>query len=848
MNLMEFFSRKIRDLQIYQPQKASDPQKTYMSILVSTLNKFASCNEVGGVEAASTLLGFSDHYTNAIFNAVNWKGWDLWLVRNLQPFYNFHSYTKLKQTNENYFSVLKNENQIENESMNDSFSLQDFKDGYLNRSELLKDCSLFQITMDYELVKFQKKYDAFFPLKQLSIYDTSSIPWGHIRRTTQIIPTLPWFNATSKQHGVGTECFARLMILLFKPFRFAMDLKPVSTFQIMFKEFKNSVDVDCSPYKYMTNLEKNGYTGWEAETNEAKDAAKSVQLVHTDSEKQMENRRVHRCAYHLPPIVESRNFVPKAYIDSVVKLLREKNEMASRFTNSIGGYVSELPRLDDNIEDSIWSFLHSVKTPTTCSVQWNCIKIVADHYIQNLKGKNPKPLRMIVLGEGGTGKSFVIDTLTKMFQRLNRSYDYVVCAPTGKAAINVKGDTIDGVFKFSWGSDSKTPLSSTAPISIAKYLIIDEISMVSKSKLGKMHAKLGYHLNGIDHVLGNKSFIFFGDFLQFPPVGGTSLISSLEGKKTNRLCLLGERVFLSIEYAFELVVQKRQDDATYLKLLRNIRSNSVTSEDFKYLYDNCVVKDLDNFDREFLVNTPVIVSLNLNRFHWNSMFARWYSELYEKELVVITAVDDVSCKLTPIIQQEVDLAYPDYLQRSLSLVIGMQVQMLENTFKHLGVVNGTDGILTDILFENNGNPLALQIQFPDVIFFQVEGLPCNTIIVERRTSSAKINSSKDHSYTLTRSQFPVTESFCSTDYKKQGQSLSRALIDLKNGSGMATYVKLSRTKRANSTFILPGFTLNDLSISYPAGYDSWRSNVFERMLNNSTSIADNIQKENEFTT
>jgi hypothetical protein len=486
MNLLEFFSRKLRELQMYNPGTANDGQKAYSSVLFSTIHKFAACNEVGGVEASSTLLGYSDHYTNSVFRPINWKGWDIWLVKHLQPDYKYHSYTKLNVTNDTYFSVLQN-SMIEpglSDSIDSHFSLQDFKDGYLNRSSKLENVSLFQMVIEYTLTPYEKGMEDFLPLSRISEYDTSQKTWGHLRKVVNMIPTLPWFNATSKQHGVGTEAFARLMVILFKPFRSAIDLKPATTYELMYKEWKKELDLNESPYMYMINLEKNGRTGWEANTDEAKAATKDSFPNHPEHTSQetndgKEKGKKIRVAFHLPPLISSRNFMPPGAVTSIVKTLQQTNA-------AFGDRLARSRQLTTNITDEyenydelVWSFLNSERTSKTCDVQWNCLKLVGKHFIDTLKKEKPPPLRLLVLGEGGTGKSFIIDTITKMFDRLNRTNDYVVCAPTGKAAINVNGDTIDGVFRFSRNLNNKEScLPQNAPVMLAKYLLVDEISMV----------------------------------------------------------------------------------------------------------------------------------------------------------------------------------------------------------------------------------------------------------------------------------------------------------------------------------------------------------------------------------
>jgi hypothetical protein len=54
-----------------------------------------------------------------------------------------------------------------------------------------------------------------------------------------------------------------------------------------------------------------------------------------------------------------------------------------------------------------------------------------------------KPLRAILMGCGGTGKSFIINTIISIIQKVTQQNDTIqVGAPTGAAAFNVQGSTL----------------------------------------------------------------------------------------------------------------------------------------------------------------------------------------------------------------------------------------------------------------------------------------------------------------------------------------------------------------------------------------------------------------------
>ncbi|RDX46831.1 hypothetical protein OH76DRAFT_1355375, partial [Lentinus brumalis] len=73
--------------------------------------------------------------------------------------------------------------------------------------------------------------------------------------------------------------------------------------------------------------------------------------------------------------------------------------------------------------------------------QFRAYDIIAWHLEQTLSGQHPPPLRMIIYGEGGTGKSRVIQSVTELFAAANCSEMLVKSAYTGIAASLIDGKT-----------------------------------------------------------------------------------------------------------------------------------------------------------------------------------------------------------------------------------------------------------------------------------------------------------------------------------------------------------------------------------------------------------------------
>ena len=87
---------------------------------------------------------------------------------------------------------------------------------------------------------------------------------------------------------------------------------------------------------------------------------------------------------------------------------------------------------------------------------------------------------LFLTGKAGTGKS----TLLNIYKRLHQN-NLIILAPTGVAAINVRGQTIHSFFRFppGWIQAKDYKLISSSMVKKIDRIIIDEISMVRADML-----------------------------------------------------------------------------------------------------------------------------------------------------------------------------------------------------------------------------------------------------------------------------------------------------------------------------------------------------------------------------
>ena len=113
--------------------------------------------------------------------------------------------------------------------------------------------------------------------------------------------------------------------------------------------------------------------------------------------------------------------------------------------------------------------------------------------ISNLQ-QNVTPLRMILCGVAGSGKSTLINTLVTAIRKITgKTSSVYVCGPTGSAAFNAGGETYHRLFNIQSRFYNCELSAQTLKTFISKLedtiaLIVDERSMISALLLGTMEA------------------------------------------------------------------------------------------------------------------------------------------------------------------------------------------------------------------------------------------------------------------------------------------------------------------------------------------------------------------------
>ncbi|MDH4028429.1 MAG: AAA family ATPase [Nitrospirota bacterium] len=389
---------------------------------------------------------------------------------------------------------------------------------------------------------------------------------------------------------------------------------------------------------------------------------------------------------------------------------------------------------------------------------------------------------VFITGRAGTGKS----TLLQYF-RDNTEKNIAVLAPTGVAAVNIKGQTVHSFFNFRPDVTPDTA-GKIKPRDKDIYkkldaIVIDEISMVRADLLDCVDIFLRKHGKKKGLPFGGIQMVLIGDLYQLPPVV-TSREKELFRDHYRSPYFFSARVFdkdlLSSQKArfemefIELEKVYRQRDERFLDILNSIRNNTVTDDDIKEINKRCS-PDFDGGPAEFYIylttTNALAEKINMDRLSKLSMREHRYQGEMEGDFEargLPTAFD-------------------------LTIKQGSQVMLLNND--SLGRwINGSIGKIADIEKGDDGADV-LWVELPDGEVVDVTPYKWEMFEFSYDKKSSRILSETVGSFT----QYPLRLAWAVTIHKSQGMTFDKVIIDIGTGtfSHGQLYVALSRCTTMN---------------------------------------------------
>ena len=365
-----------------------------------------------------------------------------------------------------------------------------------------------------------------------------------------------------------------------------------------------------------------------------------------------------------------------------------------------------------------------------------------------------------ITGKAGSGKS----TLLAYFRSVTQK-NTAVLAPTGVAAIRVKGQTIHSFFGFPPKVIQTRHIKKVRQVELLQNLetlIIDEISMVRADIFDAIDYSLRVHRKKLTQPFGGVQVIVFGDLFQLPPVVNMDESSLLERIYPNGQFFFHSNIFQDAQFkTLELQSIYRQTDDHFIYLLNAVRDGSITHSQIDNLNDSLV----ENFEMD---EGKIILTTTNAR-------ASGINQNYLKQL----SSEEFSYRAQATGQFYKELFPTDEV---LKLKKGAQVIMIKNDPEKRWV-NGSIGTIHHIAEKKikvkiNHKIYEVKKEKWDRIQYSYDD--DQQEVLENVTGSFK--------------QYPMRLAWAITIHKSQGQTFEKVIIDMSQGSFAPgqLYVALSR--------------------------------------------------------
>lgn len=387
---------------------------------------------------------------------------------------------------------------------------------------------------------------------------------------------------------------------------------------------------------------------------------------------------------------------------------------------------------------------------------------------------------IFVTGRAGTGKS----TLLSLFRERSRK-NIAVLAPTGVAAVNVKGQTIHSFFGFrpdiTFSKVKRVGEGERELYSRLEAIVVDEISMVRADLVDCIDKFL--RLNGPDRnkAFGGVQMILIGDLYQLPPVVTSEEKNVFEAQYSSPYFFSasafndGQSSMFEPEVEMQYVELQeifRQTDREFIEILNAVRESNMQPQHVSTLNKRVGEKEKNKKgDMHMYLTTTNAAAAIIN----------------ERELANLSGQEYV---FDAYVKGEFDSKSMPTDGR-LKVKIGAQIMLLNNDSQGRWI-NGTVGKVKSVMHNKEVGEDAVVAVLTDGEEVEIFPYEWDMYNFHFDADSGKIESEAVGSFT----QYPFRLAWAVTIHKAQGKTFDKVVLDLGRGtfSPGQLYVALSRCR------------------------------------------------------
>ena len=395
---------------------------------------------------------------------------------------------------------------------------------------------------------------------------------------------------------------------------------------------------------------------------------------------------------------------------------------------------------------------------------------IKEEIIKNLSEENKNQKFIFLTGAAGTGKTTLLESIKHEVDKKK-----IVVAPTGIAALNIGGTTINSAFRIGFDTIPKVNKSEDPAfrklLKNLELLVIDEISMVRAPMLDAISQSLQIHRKS-NKPFGGIDVIACGDLFQLPPVVKQNEEDEIYAKYDSVYFFdafsfkdIEEKIFYELNESF-----RQEEDENFFNLLNNIRLGKDLDLTIEKINKHC-------FDSTLEAEPFMTLTSRKNRAEDINHYKLSFNENQE-EIIKSKEFGELKENDLPAL-------------RNLRIKKDARVMFIKNDSDGRWV-NGTVGVISECLDKTK-----------KCIKVKIDGI---THRVEREEwKKVKFTYDEDSDEVLEEvvssfKQFPIKLGWAVTIHKSQGLTLESCAVDLGEGAfatGQA-YVALSRCKKLDS--------------------------------------------------
>lgn len=406
---------------------------------------------------------------------------------------------------------------------------------------------------------------------------------------------------------------------------------------------------------------------------------------------------------------------------------------------------------------------------------------------------------LFITGKAGSGKTYFLTEQSK-----KTSKKYVITAPTGIAAVNAGGITLNSLFQIPPGTFVPDVITQQADIYSFDYIVsnlnyslskktflqelelmfIDEVSMLRSDQISLIDAILKKVRNN-NLPFGGVQVIFIGDLFQLPPVLPNDLIKLYTRHYDSEFFFDSFPIKNNPVIQIELPFTHRQTDESFINLLNRVRTNNLAADDLSRLNERWVSSVEERFITHLTSHVEDAVQLNLAKLAELPNMERLYPAIITGDFKdgLISA------------------------EKNLLLKEGAQVMLIRNDTNSLkDFYNGKIGEVVKMSED------VITLRFEDVREIDVERAMWQSLDYNAVSGQVEV--------TGQFRQFPLRLAWAVTIHKSQGLTFERAAIDAsKSFAPGQVYVALSRVKSLHGLSLIS--KLNRDSIQVNSGISTY---------------------------